>query len=322
MIYDGFSRGSAMKANSNLKLIALWVLLLAGLMAADARAADGEFHVSMPLDEPIMLDVDTGSGSINIRAGAGDEVTIHGEIKLGRRWFGAKPSDGEEMIRQLQDNPPVEMRDGRLRVGYISDRKIRKAVKISFDITVPANTEVRADSGSGSITVTDIAASVQADTGSGGVTLENIDGDVKADTGSGSIRAEGIAGSFSGDTGSGSIYLVQTGPGDVEISTGSGSSELKGVIGAVNASAGSGRIIVEGRQAGDWRLDTGSGSVRVTLPDDAAFNLKAETNSGGIDIDHPLTVNGRVSDREISGTVRGGGHLLDIDTGSGGIKIR
>jgi DUF4097 and DUF4098 domain-containing protein YvlB len=311
-----------MKTNSNLKLVAIWVLLLAGLMAADARAADGEFDVRMTVDEAILLDVDTGSGSISVTASEGNEVTVHGEIRISRRWFGGRPSNADEIIQQLQDNPPVELSGGRLRVGYIEDRSIRRKVSISFDITVPSNTEVRADSGSGSITVTDISAPVSADTGSGSVTLENIDGPVKADTGSGSIRAEGISGSFSGDTGSGSIYLAQTGPGDVDISTGSGSSELTGVIGAVTANSGSGRIVVEGRQEGDWHLDTGSGSVRVTLPEDAAFNLQAETNSGGIDIDHPLMVEGKISKREITGTVRGGGYLLHIDTGSGGIRIR
>ena len=118
------------------------------------------------------------------------------------------------------------------------------------------------------------------------------------------------------------IYLLQTAPGDVVISTGSGSSELNGVIGAVRASAGSGSITIDGRQEGEWRIRTGSGSVRVHLPEDAAFDLDAESSSGGIEIDHPLTVEGRITRTKLSGKVRGGGPLLFIDTGSGGIRIR
>ena len=91
---------------------------------------------------PIMLDVDTGSGSITISATQGDEVTIRGEISIGRRWFGAKPSNADEMIQQLQDNPPIELSGNRLRVGYIDDRNIRKRVSISYEISVPASTEV------------------------------------------------------------------------------------------------------------------------------------------------------------------------------------
>jgi DUF4097 and DUF4098 domain-containing protein YvlB len=85
--------------------------------------------------------------------------------------------------------------------------------------------------------------------------------------------------------------------------------------------AGSGRIVVDGQQTGAWNLDTGSGSVRVSLPEGAAFELDAESGSGGINIEHPLTVQGRISKRHLRGTVRGGGELLAIDTGSGSIRI-
>ena len=130
-----------------------------------------------------------------------------------------------------------------------------------------------------------------------------------------------MAGAFTASTGSGSIQMSQTAPGDVKASTGSGSMELTGVVGAVKAKAGSGRIRIDGRQEGDWKVNAGSGSVRIRLPADAAFTLDAETGSGGIDIEHPLTVEGKVSKRHLRGDVRGGGHLLRIDTGSGGVRI-
>jgi hypothetical protein len=328
-----------MKSNSIIKLIALWGLLATALVAVDAEAADGVFEERLNIDQPITLDVDTGSGSIDVVAGSDGEVFIRGEIRVSRR-FGIRPSNWEEMVRQLQEEPPIELSNGRLKVGYIADRSLRKRVSLSFTITAPASSEVIADTGSGSVTVVgmsapvnadtgsgsvkleDITGSVVADTGSGSITLTNIDGDVRADAGSGSIRADGVAGAFHGDTGSGSIYLRQTAPGDVVISTGSGSSELNGVVGSVRASAGSGRITVDGTQRGDWELSTGSGSIRVSLPADAAFDLKAKSNSGGIEIDHPLTVEGKISKRQISGQVRGGGSLLEVDTGSGGITIR
>ncbi len=307
-----------MNANSTLKILALSTLLLTSFTAA----ADETFETHMTINEPITLDVDTGSGAIRVRSGAGDEVTIIGEIRINRRFFWRKPANADELVQQVKDNPPVELTDGHLRVGYIQDRKLRKSISLSYEITVPAGTEVLAETGSGSISITDIAAPVDAHTGSGSVKLENIGGSVNARTGSGSIRAEGVAGAFNGNTGSGGIYMSQTAPGDVVVSTGSGSSELRGIVGSVRASAGSGQITIDGRQEGDWRVNTGSGSVRVSLPEDAAFDLEAESSSGGIDIDHPLTVEGRISKKHIRGQVRGGGPLLYIDTGSGGIRIR
>lgn len=311
-----------MTSNDFTRLAAAWGLLAASLFAADARAADGAFEERLAVDRPILLDVSTGSGSIDIVAGEGDEVFIRGEIRVNRRFFGLKPAGSDETVQKIRQNPPVELSGDRLKVGYISDRSLRKRVSISYEISVPAGTEVRADSGSGSVTVSGIGGPVTVDTGSGSVHLENVGAPVKADTGSGSIRADGVAGAFEGDTGSGSIYLYQTAPGDVSISTGSGSTELVGVVGSVRARAGSGRITIDGRPEGEWRLDTGSGSVRLTLPGDAAFDLRAESSSGAIEIDHPLTIQGRMTKRVVSGQVRGGGPLLAIDTGSGTIRVR
>jgi hypothetical protein len=295
--------------------------LLPGLALADYLDETDTFHERLALDGPVRLDVDTGSGSIQVRAGSGREASITGTIRVNRRSFWRKTVDAEEVFREIRENPPLSLTRSRLKVGYFSDRSLGKQVSISYDIVVPADTEVVADSGSGSITITNIAAPVNADTGSGSVTLENIGASVKADTGSGSVRADGVAGEFEADTGSGSVYLLQTAPGDVWVSTGSGSSELRGVVGAVRVDSGSGRITVEGLQDGSWKLDSGSGAVRVDLPDDAAFFVDAQSNSGGITVDHPLDDDAKLGKKHVKGGVRGGGPLLHIDTGSGSIRV-
>jgi hypothetical protein len=310
-----------MKTTVKPGFICLWTVLLLTVWATDVLAADGAFEERLSLDGPILLDVDTGSGRIEVRPGPGNEAFIRGEIRVNRRGIFRRRGDKGEIVQAVIDNPPIELKDGRLRVGRFDDRGLGRRVSISYEITVPANTETIASSGSGSISVVDIAAPVETSAGSGSIKLENIGGAVDASTGSGSIRADGVAGAFKGSTGSGSIEMSQTAPGDVKVSTGSGSTSLTGVIGALRANAGSGRITVEGRMAGDWDLDTGSGSVRVTLPADAAFDIEAESNSGSIDIDHPLTVQGRISERRITGEVRGGGPRLKIDTGSGGVRV-
>ncbi len=303
------------------RTLLLSILLLPAIAFADFFAKAGSFEERLLLDEPVVLSVDTGSGSIEVSSGPGSEAIVKGEVRVRKRMFLGKSGNAEEILDQVLENPPIVLDGERLRVGHFEDRSLAKRVSISYEIVVPADTEVIADTGSGSITVRDIAAPVDADTGSGSITLENIDGSVRADTGSGSIRADGIGGAFHADTGSGSVYLMQTAPGDVSVDTGSGSSELLGVVGALHADTGSGRIIVQGRQEGRWRLDTGSGAVRIDLPDDAAFDLDARSNSGGITIDHPVTVRGKVSKKHLKGAVRGGGHLLEIDTGSGSIRV-
>lgn len=301
-----------------IKTLLLVILALPGL----AMAADGTFEETVALGGQILLDVDTGSGSIEVSAGSGGEALIIGRINVNKRGFFGKPANADEIVEQVIDSPPISLSDGRLRVGYFEDRSLGKKVSISYEIVVPADTEVVADTGSGSVQVVDIAAPVNADTGSGSIELRNIGGPVKADTGSGSIRADGVAGEFHADTGSGSVYLLQTAPGDVHVDTGSGSAELHGVAGAVNVDTGSGRISVEGRQEGGrWKLDAGSGSIYVKLPDDAAFTLDARTRTGSIDVDHPVEITGTASEKRLRGNVRGGGPALDIDAGSGSIRV-
>ena len=314
-----------MKFVSKHKLLVMFAALAFILSTEPAAAASGSFEQSLSVDGPIVLDVSTGSGAINIRGGSGRDVEVIGHIKASNRGFlglfRKSNADVQDMIDQLEANPPIELSDGHLRVGHIKDRATRRSVSISYEIVVPTDSEVKSHTGSGSQTIADVAGPVEADTGSGKVTLNNIGGAVSARTGSGSIRADAIAGAFEAHTGSGSVNLTQTAPGDVVVTTGSGSSELHNIDGALRVRAGSGRILVDGKQAGLWRLDTGSGSVHINLPEDAAFELDAESGSGGIVIDHPLTVQGKISKRHMRGEVRGGGELLAIDTGSGGIRV-
>lgn len=308
-----------MKSKNLFKILTLTALLVPALATADSHDT---FVQELSIPDATMLEVETGSGSIEINTAPGREASITGKVKVNRRGFFRRAPDADEIIREVVENPPIELSGDTLSVGDIKDRRIRKNVSISYTIVVPIDTAVKAKAGSGSIEVNDVAASVEARTGSGRVRLSNIGGPVTAKAGSGSIRAEGVAGAFTGSTGSGSIYMSQTAPGDVKVSTGSGGMELSGVAGALKASAGSGRIKVDGRQEGDWKIGAGSGSVRVDLPDDAAFTLDAETGSGGIDIGYPLTIEGKISKRHLRGDVAGGGHLLRVDTGSGSVTIK
>ena len=116
--------------------------------------------------------------------------------------------------------------------------------------------------------------------------------------------------------------LQQTAAGDVRVDTGSGGVELSGVKGALVARAGSGDIQAEGQPTSDWRLHTGSGGVTVRLPSEAAFDLYARTSSGSISVDQPVTVQGTIGRHELRGKVRGGGTLVEVETGSGNIRVQ
>ena len=299
-------------------------------------AAQGSFDRTLQVSGPVDLQINTGSGGIHVRAGNTGSVQVHGAIKANSHWGGPSP---EEKVRQLEANPPIEQDGNTIRIGHIENSELRQNVSISYEVVVPAETRLRAETGSGDqsvegiqgplkaetgsggIRVTRIGGEVHAGTGSGDIKLEDVQGNVTATTGSGTIRASGVAGEFSGETGSGDVHLEQSAPGRVKVSTGSGQIELAGVNGPVRVETGSGDIKAEGQLTGDWRLETGSGGVTVNVPSSAAFDLHAHTDSGKISTNRPITMQGTLSRNDYRGKVGSGGYLLEVKTGSGDIHI-
>ncbi len=315
----------------------LAVTLLTGCIEImEGVTAEGSFDRTLEVSGPVNLDIRTGSGRIRVNRGDTSQVRIHGAIRVRR----SSHSEAEEIVRELEQNPPVEQTGNEIRIGHQNrDDESRRNVSISYEVTVPAQTEVRARTGSGSVDIEDLERAVEARTGSGSVSIRNVSGRVDAHTGSGSItltsvqgeaeahtgsggiRAESLAGPFTGSTGSGSISVEQTAAGGADIRTGSGGIKVFGVEGPLRARTGSGSIRAEGKPIADWDLHTGSGSVSLRLPPDAAFNFEGRSSSGGISIDHPITVQGKVERRRIQGQVRGGGPLVKVDTGSGSVRV-
>jgi len=301
-----------------------------------AAASEGSFQRTLQVAGPVHMDLTTGSGNVEVRTGNSSQVRVTGHIRA-TEWFGG---NAEEKIKRLEANPPIQQSGNDIRIGHIDDPELRHNISISYEVSVPAETELRVESGSGNQTVegirgplevsagsgglkiSGIGDRVHAETGSGDIEIDRVKGNVHAKTGSGSIRADEIAGGFEADTGSGHIRLQQTAPGSVRVDTGSGGMELRGVRGSLDAKAGSGTIEAEGSPTGAWNLHTGSGTVQLKIPSNAAFDLAAHTSSGSISVDQPHTVQGSVGRKEIRGRVGGGGVPVDVETGSGDIQIQ
>lgn len=318
--------------------ISLVALLLVASSAAYA-AVEGSFDRTLKVSGRVDLDIQTGSGNITVHQGDSSSVVVHGRVKVGESWFSGGGLSADEKLKRVEQNPPIEQNGNSIRIGHITDEALRNNVSISYDVTVPKDTSLQAGTGSGDQHVSDISGPVRARTGSGNVTISNIGADVRAnagsgdltissvqgraytETGSGNIRATGIAGGFDARAGSGDITFEQTASGSVRATTGSGNIHLRNVSGGLEAGAGSGDVQVEGKMSSDWRIHTGSGEVEVKLPSDAKFNIDARSNSGNVEVHHPVTMQGSLKRNHIEGTVNGGGTLLDISSGSGTIRV-
>lgn len=293
-------------------------LLVLASTVAFASTPQGTFDRTFQVTGPVDLAVQTRSGDITVRTGPAGTVSIHGKIYVGDHWlFGSRHTD----VSDIQNNPPVRQDGNNIRIDYVSTRDI----SIDYEITVPEDTTVRSQSGSGDQTVEGTRGNADLQSGSGDMKIARLTGEVRLQTGSGDVVAREISGAVRGNTGSGNMELEESGSGDVDLHTGSGNIQVRGIRGAFRAEAGSGDITADGTQTGDWQIRTGSGNVHVHLPANAGFDADISTSSGTLDIDMPITttVQGRVNDshKTIVGKVRGGGPLVTLRTGSGDIHI-
>jgi DUF4097 and DUF4098 domain-containing protein YvlB len=270
----------------------LWTLAGALVLASACGGIDlstsaqtrpeGRFERTLTVNGVVDLSVRTGSGDIDVRVGSSDRVQVIGRITASRRLTG---DNAAQQIKDIESAPPIQQSGNVIRIGDTKDDPRYREVSISYELMVPANTRVNAQTGSGNQRIGRVDGTVRAQTGSGNIDIEGAGGGLDAHTGSGNIDVNAVGGSIRAQTGSGSVEVVQTRKADVDV-------------------------------------QTGSGGVRLTLPADAAFTLTARTGSGSIDIAHPIQAEGRRRRNRLEGVVRGGGNRVDIATGSGSIDIR
>ena len=112
-----------------------------------------------------------------------------------------------------------------------------------------------------------------------------------------------------------SVVKAATTNGNVEVSTSEWASAIT-TNGGVRVAMGS------AKWNGELELKTTNGSVNVTLPASAEFTVNAATTNGGIHTDFPITVQGNLTSKDLSGTVGGGGRELKVATTNGGIELK
>ncbi len=278
---------------------------------------EGHFDRTLTVSGAVNLDVTTGSGDVSVKTGGSNQVVIHATIHSNNWLF----SD-DSAVHQVEANPPIQQSGNTIRIGGSLSGDAARHVAIDYVITVPADTTLQAHSGSGNVEVEGVRSEVQTQTGSGDIRMRDLGSKTRAQTGSGNIRGENVGAPFTAQTGSGDIEVSLTGSGDVDVHTGSGRLQVRGIKGGFRAQTGSGDIQADGSPTGAWRLHTGSGNVRLALGAGTGFNLDVHTSSGSIHSQLPITVQGSVSQRELKGSVHGGGPDVEVSTSSGDVDIR
>ena len=122
----------------------------------------------------------------------------------------------------------------------------------------------------------------------------------------------------------GGISVVDV-SGVLRLETLNGGIHLEAVAGDVVAETTNGgmNVLLEGDRWQGKGLDavTTNGGVTVRIPDDYSAHLETGTVNGGINIDFPVTVQGRIG-RRITTDLGRGGATIRVTTTNGGVVIR
>jgi hypothetical protein len=125
------------------------------------------------------------------------------------------------------------------------------------------------------------------ETHNGGIEVGAVRGELSLRAQNGGIRLDGVAGNVRGRTTNGGVEAELTG---------------------------------ETWQGTGLDLETTNGAVRLRIPENYSARLETGTVNGGIDIDFPVTVQGRLG-REFSTTLGRGGPLVRAETTNGQVRI-
>ncbi len=317
-------------------IISLAIIASVAGSVSPALAQRFRFERSFDVTGPSVLDVSTIRGKIEVTPGEPGRIVVVGTATVRVDWN--VPANAVDLARKVADNPPIEREGQALRLRSPADPAEQRAVTVSYQVRVPAETEVTTTSESGATTVRAVARAVVIRTQSGAVDVMQLGGTAAVTTGSGSVTVDGVASSLTvttnsssitarsvaGDlrvrTSSGAVDAALSGEGDVDIETGSSAIRVSGIRGGVIAATESGRVSLQGVPRHDWAVSAGSGSVDIATDASVPFTLDANSKSGSVTV-IGASVQGSVSKRHVVGAIAGGGPHMKLTSRSGSIVV-
>jgi hypothetical protein len=264
---------------------------------AVARSTSGNVTLT-----DITGDASANSTSGNIRAehigGALSVTSSSGNLAINdvASRLTARTTSGNIQAAKLRDDATANSSSGDIRLENIGGRAHASAASGLVNIRQVSG-DVNASSISSSVTVQDVRGRVVASTISGNVIIRQADEGARANSISGNIVFANLKGRLEAETISGTITLQIVDARELRLKSLSSSVRYEGKLYA----------------DGSYELQSHSGAVELIVPADSEFNLTAQTFSGSVNTDFPLTIN--------SGTMGGRGGVQGV-VGKGGARVK
>ena len=212
------------------------------------------------------------------------------------------------------DDPGSVHIDGGLNGGVTVEGWERDVVDVRAKVWANAESEERAEEIAGQVEVRMVDGRLAAEGprtgrreswGVGWEVLVPFDTDLDIETTNGGIEVTEVSGAIRFEALNGGVHLTQVG-GDVRGGTTNGGLHIE----------------LDGSQWQGEGLDveTTNGGVTVRVPEGYSARLETGTVNGGIELDFPITVQGRLG-RRLTTTLGEGGPTIRATTTNGSVKI-
>lgn len=238
-----------------------------------------------PLESDSILVVNAGYGSITVRGANTADCSVFATIRV--------QAPSEEEAAEIAEQVRIELDPAGKTLTVRADKphlKNKRSISISYQITVPVQTNIECASSYGSIKLADTNGYVKAHTSYGSIDCDSINGQIQADTSYGRVDCREI---ISEELTVGSSY----GNIDIEYSD-SAPAEIQADV------------------------SNSYGSIDFTAPPGFTGQVELSTSYGSVKTDLPITVQGKISSKRIKGNIGEGNGKLILKTSYGSIRMR
>jgi DUF4097 and DUF4098 domain-containing protein YvlB len=276
------------------------VIMVALLGASAAWAADSHKQVKLNVAANGVVNVTNSFGSVTVKPGAARQVLVN---------YTTNSDKIEVDSNGTPDGRRIEIRTH----AIAAQKPTPEESRVDYELVVPQGV---------SINITTVAAPI---------TVEDLNGDISLSSDTGQITVRGASNSSVHVHSLTAPVVLNNLTGiHADIMSSGGAIQLANVTGPnIKASSTSGNVSYEGDCSGGgaYSLITHSGVINVTLPEAASVDLSAQSVSGTVQNDFPLTARQHNSfvpspGRSFAGTSHSGSSSMELQSFSGRIRVK
>jgi DUF4097 and DUF4098 domain-containing protein YvlB len=282
------------------------------------------------------LDLSGISGDVRVTGGGGNDIVIEATKRVRHR-------DADEAKRLLNEvRVEISHTGNRVEVRTVYPRRFSGprdggwSASVDYVVTVPSGTQVSLRTVSGDITVASVRGEARVEAVSGDIRVTETPNLAYARTVSGDVSAANVSSGATLTLGTVSGTVIATGLKVRSLECGSVSGDLRvsgSQVERLEAKTVSGDVDFEAPLArnGRYSFSSHSGDLRIAVAGGAGFELDAETFSGSVRSDLPVTVRAGEPDerrgrrgsatRSLRATFGDGGAVVIVRSFSGSVVI-